>query len=54
MPGDAVLVTFARVVEQMMRGEDVFGRLGGDEFGILLPHADTTSAREFAERVRAR
>jgi diguanylate cyclase (GGDEF)-like protein len=30
----------------------VFGRLGGEEFGILLPGADETQAIEAAERIR--
>jgi diguanylate cyclase (GGDEF)-like protein len=37
--GDAVLVHFADILQENVRDTDVVGRLGGDEFGILLAHA---------------
>lgn len=49
--GDAVLKTVARVVRDELRVEDSFGRLGGEEFAILLAHADEAHAIEVAERV---
>lgn len=50
--GDAVLRTVARVVQRELRTEDCFGRLGGEEFGILLSHADGAAACDVAERIR--
>lgn len=50
--GDAVLVEFAQVVLALLREGDVFARLGGEEFCILLPHARAAQALEIAERVR--
>jgi two-component system, cell cycle response regulator len=46
--GDAVLVEIAERLKSMVRSEDVVGRLGGDEFIILLQHLGTeeTTARE--------
>lgn len=50
--GDEVLVEFAQVVLALLRDGDVFARLGGEEFCILLPHARADQALEIAERVR--
>ncbi|MCC6001333.1 MAG: GGDEF domain-containing protein [Pararhodobacter sp.] len=50
--GDAVLRKVARVVRGELRVEDSFGRLGGEEFAIILAHADATAAGEVAERIR--
>lgn len=48
--GDAVLCHLARLAGERLRVSDLFGRLGGEEFGILLPGTDLTGAREFAEQ----
>ena len=38
--GDAVLTHFSRTLLEHVRESDVVGRLGGDEFGVILSHAD--------------
>ena len=50
--GDAVLVSIANACMANMRRSDVFGRLGGEEFALLLPETDAEEAREAAERIR--
>jgi diguanylate cyclase (GGDEF)-like protein len=50
--GDAVLRNLAKCIGTMLRKGDVLGRLGGEEFGILLPDADVDRAFECAERIR--
>jgi diguanylate cyclase (GGDEF)-like protein len=50
--GDAVLRNLAGCIGGMLRKGDVLGRLGGEEFGILLPDADVEAAFAYAERVR--
>jgi diguanylate cyclase (GGDEF)-like protein len=42
--GDAVLTHFAETLTQHVRETDVVGRLGGDEFGIILTHATLEQA----------
>lgn len=50
--GDYVLKEFARICNDNIRKVDLLGRLGGEEFAILLPVTDTESARIVAERIR--
>lgn len=50
--GDRVLRVVADVLTDGTRAEDAVGRLGGDEFGILLIDTDRTSAFDLAERLR--
>jgi diguanylate cyclase (GGDEF)-like protein len=52
--GDRVLRETALVLRETCRGADVAGRLGGDEFGVLLVGGDAGAARAVAERVRSR
>jgi len=51
--GDRALVDFGQVIARRMRRQDVFGRIGGEEFACLLADADVLVAREVAERIRA-
>lgn len=50
--GDAVLVAVAQVLLASARDLDVVGRLGGEEFGVLLPRTEPVAARRAAERLR--
>ena len=49
--GDEVLTSFADLLGSLCRAEDLPGRLGGDEFSLLLPGVDLSGARGLAERV---
>ena len=51
--GDAVLVGLAECLKAGTRTLDVVGRLGGEEFGVLLPSADLEAAQIVAERLRS-
>src|ERR1044071_3979608 len=51
--GDAVLEHFAQVLSKNVRESDCVGRLGGDEFGVLLPHANQTQALKKADSLAA-
>ena len=50
--GDVVLSHFVHIVRQTVRRSDIIGRIGGEEFAILLPGDGTNGARELAERLR--
>ncbi len=51
--GDDVLVNLAHILRESIRNSDLCGRLGGDEFCVLVV-ADASRATECLERVRAR
>jgi diguanylate cyclase (GGDEF)-like protein len=51
--GDEVLKSVAATCKAALRAGDLFGRLGGEEFAILLPHVDREGALAAAEKVRA-
>jgi len=50
--GDAALMTLADILQQNVRASDLVGRLGGDEFGILLAQAGRKTAEEKAARLQ--
>lgn len=51
--GDSALKAFAAAATDCLRGMDVLGRLGGEEFGILLPSTAVDQSESVAERIRA-
>ena len=50
--GDLVLIKIAETCQQILRATDTFGRLGGEEFGVLLPHTNSSDAKTVAEYLR--
>jgi diguanylate cyclase (GGDEF)-like protein len=52
--GDAALQHFAQVLMDNVRESDCVGRLGGDEFGVLLSHATQEQATKKADGLAAR
>lgn len=51
--GDDVLKAFSRACESQLRKTDVFGRLGGEEFAVLMPDTPLGMAAMVAERLRS-
>jgi len=51
--GDAALMRIAELLLANVRESDVVGRLGGDEFGVILAQADEATAREKAASLAA-
>jgi diguanylate cyclase (GGDEF)-like protein len=50
--GDTVIQTFARTLKRSLRRGDISGRLGGEEFAVMLPGAGPEAGIVIAERVR--
>ncbi|WP_239289801.1 diguanylate cyclase [Candidatus Nitrotoga sp. 1052] len=50
--GDLVLKHFATILRDKLRKNDTVGRVGGEEFAIVLSGADVTEANIFAKRVQ--
>ncbi|MNZ68005.1 putative diguanylate cyclase YcdT [compost metagenome] len=51
--GDALLRTLAQTVSQVLRPQDLLGRMGGEEFAVLLPGVQADTAQQITARVCA-
>ena len=51
--GDAVLKEVSRAVEGQLRPMDMVARIGGEEFGVIVPNCPAPFAHSVAERIRA-
>ena len=49
--GDEVLKEFTKACKSQLRKSDIFGRVGGEEFSILLPDSDDYGAKVTAKRI---
>lgn len=52
--GDALLINFVKVVKELIRGEDFFCRLGGEEFCVVTVNTNVEGIQILAEKVRSR
>jgi diguanylate cyclase (GGDEF)-like protein len=52
--GDNILIKVADIVNKRKRAVDIFGRLGGGEFVIILPETDINGASTFAEYLKSK
>jgi len=50
--GDEAIKSMTSLCQQMLRTTDVLGRIGGEEFAILLPETNLPAALVIAERIR--
>ena len=50
--GDTVLQRIAEILKDVSRADDLVGRLGGEEFAVLLHNVDLAGASRIAERLR--
>ncbi|MBP2628188.1 MAG: response regulator receiver modulated diguanylate cyclase [Firmicutes bacterium] len=50
--GDLVILSIARLLEQRLRSTDVIGRMGGEEFAIIMPNTPVDCAYEVMEEIR--
>ncbi len=50
--GDEALIVVANVLKSCLRQHDICGRLGGEEFGVVMPDTTTEAAHTIADRVR--
>ena len=52
MAGDEVLKNFTQIISNNLRKSDIFGRVGGEEFAIMLHNTDKNTALQVAEKIR--
>ncbi|NMA25053.1 MAG: PAS domain S-box protein, partial [Clostridiales bacterium] len=50
--GDNLLKKVSGIIKKVCRADDIIGRMGGDEFCILLPHTDEKQAESIKERIK--
>jgi len=50
--GDTVLNEIAKVISDNVRDHDVVGRVGGEEFAIVMPETNAQGGKELCERIR--
>lgn len=50
--GDKVISGLAAVLRANIKGKDIVARLGGEEFGLVLPETDHDGARQLSEKIR--
>ena len=50
---DQVLINVTRIMQEALRGADRIGRIGSEEFAIVLPDTDAARARLVCERIRS-
>lgn len=50
--GDAVIKDVGKRAKQALRKRDLVGRIGGEEFGVILPNANLAAATAICERLR--
>jgi diguanylate cyclase (GGDEF)-like protein len=51
LAGDSVLAEVAERIRTVIRASDIAGRVGGDEFAIILPESSTSDGERLAERI---
>lgn len=51
--GDEVIQQVGELCQESLRGSDLLGRYGGEEFAIFLPETDLSQAYQLAERLRS-
>lgn len=50
--GDLALIEITKIISHILRKSDIFGRIGGEEFAILLPNTALDGAKLVAEKMR--
>lgn len=49
--GDQILVEYTKLIASMLRQTDIFCRIGGEEFTIILPHTTSEDAKKIAQKL---
>lgn len=50
--GSEILINISSLVQKKVRNTDIFARIGGDEFGVILPETNIGKASMIAEKIR--
>ena len=50
--GDKVLIEYTKLISSYLRDSDIFCRIGGEEFALILPHVNKSDAYKIADKIR--
>ena len=50
--GDKVLIEYTKLITTYLRDSDIFCRIGGEEFALILPHVNKSDAYKIADKIR--
>lgn len=50
--GDTVLIELSKMIGRILRKNELFARIGGEEFAIFMPRSDAATGARLAERIR--
>lgn len=50
--GDTVLISLSKLIKDNIRKIDIFSRIGGEEFAIVLPNTDLEKTKELANKLK--
>ncbi|HGM3506062.1 TPA: GGDEF domain-containing protein [Clostridioides difficile] len=52
LAGDNYIINFSSIVIENLRTDDIFARIGGDEFIVIMPKSNENTTKEFMEKIR--
>lgn len=52
--GDKVLIEYTKLITTCLRDSDIFCRIGGEEFALILPHVNKSDAYKLADKIRSK
>ncbi|HBG5346396.1 TPA: GGDEF domain-containing protein [Clostridioides difficile] len=52
LAGDNYIINFSSIVIENLRTDDIFARIGGDEFIVVMPKSNENTTKEFIEKIR--
>jgi len=52
--GDTVLIEYTKLISSFLRKSDIFCRIGGEEFTLILPHTNKADAYKIADKLRTK
>lgn len=54
MQGDLYITEAAKIIQSVVRKSDIAARIGGDEFGVILPNTDENTAKKIVTKIQAK
>ncbi|HBG8481071.1 TPA: GGDEF domain-containing protein, partial [Clostridioides difficile] len=52
LAGDNYIINFSSIIISNLKADDIFARIGGDEFIVIMPKSNENTTKEFIEKIR--